>query len=340
MKLLLTTLFIWGSVAVFAVPVRAQDDVVRMSLSTELKSDPEQMPEAETINVGDPIYFVIKLSPKYKYTLGDLASIDPKSGEKNVFVCFDMNSYRVGEVCPGILKSPVADQDLKRRSAVYTLVPATSDMNAENAKTVRQILNMIDSKAGQDFELRVTYKNFETQKSAVFRAPISMANYERSRWHDYNSLFLNREAAADKQKQNAFDLETKGVVTDWVKNYRSKRVDPTLERGIVKWWKGPDPSTMVDPILRIYFLEPTYEITRNAFGEVLRKTVDALIVWKERTGSKCQIQWRSFGYESLGGGTFSPDMQMWTYDRHIPMAGGRKILAGSWYEVDCAPFVR
>lgn len=49
---------------------------------------------------------------------------------------------------------------------------------------------------------------------------------------------------------------------------------------------------------------------------------------EERTGTKCYIQWRSFGYESLGGGTFSPDMEMWTYDRRIPMAGGRKILAG------------
>ncbi|MGH9818553.1 MAG: hypothetical protein ACRD43_00180 [Pyrinomonadaceae bacterium] len=251
-----------------------------------------------------------------------------------------MNSYRVGEVCPGILKSPVSDQDLNSRSAIYTLVPATSDINAENAKTVRQILNMIDSKAGQDFEIRVTYKNFETQNSATFRVPVSMANYEKSRWRDYNSLFLSREAAADKQKQNEFDLETKGVVTDWVKNFRSKRVDPALERGIVKWWKGPDPTKIPDPILHIYFLEPNYEIARNAFGEVLRKTVDTLILWKERTGSKCLIQWRSFGYESLGGGTFSPDMEMWTYDRDIPMAGDRKILAGSWYEVDCAPFVR
>ncbi|MEP7077360.1 MAG: hypothetical protein ABI878_16260 [Acidobacteriota bacterium] len=148
------------------------------------------------------------------------------------------------------------------------------------------------------------------------------------------------EKTKGSNEKIVFDAQTKGVITSWTKNYTSRRVDPALERGIVKWWKGPDPTKIPDPILHIYFLEPNYEIARNAFGEVLRKTVDALILWKERTGSKCYIQWRSFGYESLGGGTFSTEMEMWTLDRDIPMAGGRKILAGSWYAVDCAPFVK
>lgn len=343
MKALFATIFTVAVVAAISTPVRAQDDVVRMSLSTQLKSDPEQMTEAEAVKPGDPIYFVVKLSPKYKYTLADLASTDPKTGEKNVFVCFDMNSYRVGQICSGILKSPVSDQDLNRKAASFTLVPAANDMNAENIKTIGQIMDMIDSKSGQDFDLKILYKNFDTQKSASFKVTITMADYAKSRWKSYDDLFKAR-ANAEKQKEDAVAGErTKVIVTDWVKTLRSKRTDSALEKDIMKWWRGPDPSKIADPVIRIYFLEPNYEIARNEFGIVIRKTVDALILWKDRNAANCHIQWRSFGYQSLGGAAFNTEMEAWTlanngYPRYYQLTEGREVRTGAWYDVDCASF--
>lgn len=160
--------------------------------------------------------------------------------------------------------------------------------------------------------------------------------------------FLAKEAEAakvrEKDEKVIFDAQTKGVITNWIKNYSSKRADPALEKAILQWWKGSSGAVVINPILRIYFLQPTYEITRNQFGEVLRKTVDSLYIYKQKSDGKCYMQWRSFGYESLGGGTFSTEMGNWIkrsslgYPDLIRMDSGREINTGSQYEVACTPF--
>ena len=339
MKTLISAMFLsllWVS------PVFAQDgNNSRMFLSNSLKPDPTQMVGVEEFKPGDPIYLVLVIDPKDKRTIGDLASTDPTTKERNVFVCIEVFSSIGKTVCPGILKTPLSQSVLDAKSVVYPIIPATNDINVDNGDVVNNVLKSLQGAYGQS-HITVTLRNYNTEAvtAGVVKYDVDVSGWSGSRWSKYRGLFLDREANADKEKQSVFDAGTKVVATDWVKNYTSRRVDPALEKDIGKWWKGPDPTKIPDPILRIYFLEPNYEIARNAFGEVLRKTVDALILWKERTGTKCYIQWRSFGYESFGGGTFSPEMQMWTFDRNIPMAGGRKILAGSWYEVDCAPFVK
>ena len=145
------------------------------------------------------------------------------------------------------------------------------------------------------------------------------------------------------QRSNAisdYESRTRSLTTDFVKNLRSRRVDPVLESDIMKWWKGPDPAKIPDPVIGIYFLMGDYEYARNYYGTVLRRTIDALILWKERTGTKCFIQWRSFGYESLGPGVFDKSMGVWTKDSNLPLPEYRKIQAGAWSEVDCTPFVK
>lgn len=159
---------------------------------------------------------------------------------------------------------------------------------------------------------------------------------------------LNTFEAAAKpyfQKQrsgaiNDYESHTRTLTTDFVKNLKSRRADPALERDIMKWWKGPDPAKIPDPVIGIYFLMGDYEYARNDYGTVLRKTLDALILWKERTGTKCWVQWRSFGYESLGPGVFDKSMGVWTKDSNLPLPEYRSIKAGAWNEVDCGPFVK
>jgi hypothetical protein len=291
--------FILALVFIFPAHIHAQSDIVRMSLSTELKSDPEQMNEAETINAGDPVYFVIKLNPKYKYTLGDMASTDPKTGEKNVFICFDMNSYKVGEVCSGILKSPVSEQDLNRKSAVYTLIPAANDMNAENIKTIRQILDGIDSKLGQDFDLRITYKNFDNQKSASFKAPISMANYDKSRWHDYNSQFANREAVAQKQKE----LDTTVVP-------QAGMHDPVAEKELLAAAQSLFGTS--SKIYKAVITSSQWTYEKNDYGILLSRAVYVSIMRKETASGNCFVDNRLYAkQEFLSGNNWAPIRLWW-----------------------------
>ena len=161
-------------------------------------------------------------------------------------------------------------------------------------------------------------------------------------------IYNQKQDDIAKQKQGEFDSQTKGVLTDWIKNFQSRRSDPVLEKGIRSWWNGPAGTVVVNPMLRVVFLQPSYEVTRNEFGEVLRKTVDTIIVFKMKDGP-CRMRWNSFGYESLGGGTFSDEVKQWTkqvqvgmgyYSEHILAPGNREINAGREYEVECAAFVK
>lgn len=143
---------------------------------------------------------------------------------------------------------------------------------------------------------------------------------------------------------SAEEIKTREIITDWVKGLRSQRNDPALEKDIRKWWQGPDPANKPDPILRIIYLQPNYAIERNQYGEVLRKHVDTLILWSSKDRNKCHIQWRSFGYDSLGGGAFSDEMQGFMkrefigfdyYRVNLNLPGNTQIQTGVHYEVNC-----
>lgn len=153
--------------------------------------------------------------------------------------------------------------------------------------------------------------------------------------------------AEDKAKQNDFDSQTKGVVTDYVKNFKSKRVDPALEKGILAWWRGAPDATVINPILHIYFLNPDYEYVRNEYGILLHKMLSTMYVFKMKDSGKCFVNWRSFGYESIGGGAFENETKAWIkkeaigfdyYPLFLRLPGDRKLYAGRDYEVDCSAF--
>jgi hypothetical protein len=167
------------------------------------------------------------------------------------------------------------------------------------------------------------------------------------RFADSVKAFRASEKEIATKRQSEFDAQTLGVVTDWAKRFKSMRNDAALEQGIRAWWRGAPNSTVVNPLLSIKFIQPSYEIARNALDVVLRKTVDALYVYRMKNDGKCYVQWRSFGYEALGGGTFSDEVKDWVkkdlvgfdyYPRFIALAGDRKISAGVGYEVQCTAF--
>lgn len=274
----------------------SQDDAVRMFISTELKGDPAQMPEAEELRPGDAVYFVVKVN--YKFTLGDLASTDPKTGKKNIYVCFDMNSYKVGEVCTGILKSPVSEQDLAAKSAVLTLVPATNDMNAGNIDFIRKMLDMIDSKLGQDFDLRITYKNYDNQKSASFKAPFSMTNYDKSRWYEYNRMFVNQETSAQIQKELATTTVPQAAMHD-----------PALERQLLA--AAQDLFGSTNKIYKAVFISRDWTYGKNEFGILMSRDAYVAIMRKETATGDCFVDQRLYAKQEFLTGNNWASLKLW-----------------------------
>lgn len=157
--------------------------------------------------------------------------------------------------------------------------------------------------------------------------------------NDALALFGNAvkpyQAAADTRNKELADKASaehyQGILNDFLKNLRSRRTDPALEKGITAWWKNAVDSP-VDPKLRFYFLMPNYDIIRNGLGEVLRKQIDVLMVQKENDGI-CSMSWRTFGYESLGGGTFDTELKNWV--RRLPNTGElQAIILPERYELE------
>lgn len=149
-----------------------------------------------------------------------------------------------------------------------------------------------------------------------------------------------RKATAEKAEADR-RVRYQQSLDSFLKNLRNRRTDPALEKGITAWWKEATNST-ADPKLRFYMLTPNYDIVRNAFGEVLRKEIDVLMVNKGNDG-KCEMSWRTFGYESLGGGTFDTALKNWV--KRVPNSGELQGIAlpgdagfldtGTYYPVAC-----
>ncbi len=137
----------------------------------------------------------------------------------------------------------------------------------------------------------------------------------------------NKKVSDEEHRKDV--VLTKKILSGYLASIHSRRSDPVLARQIVKWSGN---STTV-----VYLMQENYSIIRNAFGEVLRKTIVGLI--KYHTDGKCYLQWRTFGYESVGGGQFSSDMSTYNTTNYTfnasSSAGTTRMEEGQAYEVGC-----
>ncbi len=183
-------------------------------------------------------------------------------------------------------------------------------------------------------------KEFETDENK--RCAADELNRFTSLIKSYQDTDLVVESAKAEEvynaKQKELNAQTKSVVTEYMKTYKTKRVDPTLEKAIRQQWNAENDG-VTNPLLRIYFMDPNYSFFRNEFGIIMRKTVTTSIVYKWKKTGLCYMQWRWYGYESLGGGAFNDEIKYWTGDSYLTnFPENRKIIAGTNYEVDCAAF--
>lgn len=119
------------------------------------------------------------------------------------------------------------------------------------------------------------------------------------------------------------------IVTAYIHALASRRDDPTLVRDIKKWSNNETTA--------VYIVDANYYITRNYRGEVLNKNIPAVI--RYHLNGKCYIQWRAFGYEAVGGGSFGKDL--YTYNKNdsylqaTGAGGSLRLDPGVAYEIDC-----
>ena len=150
-------------------------------------------------------------------------------------------------------------------------------------------------------------------------------------------LYDKKQLETDKTTEEAAKAKDKArapvVLNNYAMSFKSKRVDPVLEKGIIKWWNG-DGST-VNPGIKIYFIQPEFKIVRNDLGVVLRKTLEGFIL--SAKDGKCYVQWQLFGYESLGGGVFDQAVTVWANanDAYYTIEG-IEFKAISRYEINCS----
>jgi hypothetical protein len=280
----------------------AEEEPFRMFFSTELKSDPAQMTEAEQLKPGVPLYFVVIANSDH--TLGELASTHPKTGERNIHVCFDMNSSRVGSVCVGVLKSPVSEQQLKSKGAMFTLIPATNELEGENIAVIRKILDMVDS-LHQDVDIKTTYTYFGTEKRfASFRAPLSLKDYEKSRWYEYNQLFVHRESAANKAAREVEAAARKEKELKTVVVPKAAMRDAALERQLLAAAQAMFGAT--NRIYRAIFTSSDWSYEKNPFGILMSRAAYVVIMRKETSTGSCFVdQSRYAKQEFLSGNTWA-----------------------------------
>lgn len=136
--------------------------------------------------------------------------------------------------------------------------------------------------------------------------------------------------SAQRSKNDAAAAaQNKKIVTAYIRSIHSKRSDPTLVSDIKKWSQNATTT--------VYIVDADYYITRNYRGEVLNKNIPALI--KYHLNGKCFVQWRAFGYEALGGGSFTKDLYTYNKQDYYLQAtgagGSLRLEPGVAYEIDC-----
>ncbi len=283
----------------------AQDDAINIALGKIPTTDLSKLPEPN-FKAGDPIYFILVVNKGIPHTLRDLVSTNPETGEKNIFVCFDMVSASMREVCKGVLKTPITDEDLNGKSLVYTVIPPTIDMNAENTAAIEALLKGFAGKYGSDVELKVRLTNFDTKAHAFLRAPISMSGWTGSHWDQYYSRFLDGKKAAQRQRQlDASENESLP---------QSAMLDAVTERQVFQLAREEFSGT--HRLYKVAFFDRDWTYYRNQFGVLTGRGIRVLFMMKRLDNGDCEIHYTMYARQDhIAGNQFSSLSLRWRDDR-------------------------
>src|SRR5258706_533130 len=185
------------------------------------------------------------------------------------------------------------------------------------------------SEAWSYYHLSKDLKNEQDINKRCPTASIDKLKEELKPYFEVQSVAYKKQQV-EKQKQNKISL------TKYAHDFVTKRNDPVLEKKIIQWWNTNNPGF---PAMRVFFTSSEYFLVRDEFNQVLRKLVPAVVVYKGTLNS-CWFQWNAFGYEHVGGGTFTEELTSWKagykeYSNYQFDAAGMTLIAAQNYELDC-----
>ena len=138
--------------------------------------------------------------------------------------------------------------------------------------------------------------------------------------------------ARDAGEKSAKDAQF-NTISNFVKDFKSKKGDAVLTGDITKWWNGD--GKVVNPLLKVYIANSDYTVDRNEFGVILNKHVTALLVYKWAADGLCYVKWLHFGYENIGGSSYSTALKSWAPTDLAFSMGDQKLNANTPYVLDC-----
>ncbi|MGQ0762016.1 MAG: hypothetical protein ACT4OT_08370 [Acidobacteriota bacterium] len=290
----------WAGILVFVLAAigAAQD---RFFVSSQWNVDPARMTPARTITMNDPLFVVIDLT-KTDGTIENLLSTNQKTGEKNLFLCLDMNTASMKYTCLGLLKPPFSEAVLKSKSYAYTLIPQTNDLNFENIDATELIFHGLSYAFGDNIELKLSYKNMDTGNEVELRPQIDLRDRDNSRWKKLADA-IDAQKAARKRQQQLAASETEPLPSSLLN-------DPATEKEVFELAQAQFRDT--HRVYKVALIDRDWSYYRNEFGIVTGRGSRVAFLMKRIANSECEVHYTMYAKQDhIAGGRFSRTMLRW-----------------------------
>lgn len=146
---------------------------------------------------------------------------------------------------------------------------------------------------------------------------------------------INQYLLVEQKKKYEAEKESRIMLSNQLREFKSKRNDPVMEKMIRDWWNTRNPEF---PAQKVLFIDSDYFLVRDEYNQVLRKLISAFVVYKAKNGV-CTAQWNAFGFEHLGGGAFDNQITAWKagykqYGNYVYKLANMNLYASYNYELD------
>jgi hypothetical protein len=287
-----------------AAPAVGQEGADRFFVSTRLDANLTRMTQTtEPITPNDPVYVVFDLT-KTKGTIGDLISKNPETGERNLFLCFDMYSFTayLKPNCVGVLKQPLSEAVLMSKSYVYTLIPPTNDLNLENIDVIYATLGAVSNGGTASTDLKIAYKNMESGNTLQLSPVVDKEHWQDSRWQNYLFAIIPLQEAKKRRQQLAASA-SEPLPTSLLN-------DPAAEKEAFDEAQSAYANT--HRVYRVALLDRDWGYLRNQYGVLTGRAVRVALMMKRIQGGDCEVHYtRYVVQEHIAGGQFGRVSLRW-----------------------------
>lgn len=306
----------------FAQGVAFTSDAARLADAGALRSDGKEL---DVYKGGDAVWGVLQSAPKFK----DITPYTSEAGGATVVrVIVSLRNEHQNFDPLFTAEIPVTPEQARQGTLAFAVIPDTFSLDAPG---LHKLLDRMPDYGKKRILFKVRIEGSDKRGGnylqSGFWLDLAGGLGRHAEWIQQKNGITSGQAAVREQPLIA-------ARTAFVRKYTDARDDPRLAQDIFKWWSSTVPAA--SPMLKVVACSSDYDIVRNTYGIVTSKQACALLVHKRASGGKCFVQWRKFGYESLGGGAFDTQLKNWTPSDLAFTIAGEKLDAGKPYEVDCS----